>query len=69
MPGAGIRTGLLVGDEGSTDGAGALPKGKIEIILRKSDKFETLIAGGASAQRTQREVRPDGGDPKQAVAS
>ena len=59
---AGIRTGLLVSDEGSLDGAsGTLPKGKIEIVLRKSDQFESLVAGGAAAQRTQRPARPGGG--------
>ena len=67
---AGIRTGLLVSDEASLDGAsGTLPKGKIEIVLRKSDQFETLVAGGATAQRTQRTVRPDGGHPEEALAS
>ena len=66
---AGIRTGLLVSDEGggSLDGApGTLPKGKIEIVLRKSDQFETLVAGGAAAQRTQRTGRPGGGGPEEA---
>ena len=67
---AGIRTGLLVSDEGSLDGAsGTLPKGKIEIVLRKSDQFESLVAGGATAQRTQRTVRPGGEEPGEALPS
>ena len=67
---AGIRTGLLVGDEGSLDGAsGTLPKGKIEIVLRKSDQFESLVAGGAATQRTQRTVRPGGEGPEEALPS
>lgn len=62
---AGIRIGLLISDEGSLDGAsGTLPKGKIEIVLRKSDQFESLVAGGAAPQRTQRPVRPGGGAPE-----
>ena len=48
----------MVSDEGSLDGtSGTLPKGKIEIVLRKSDNFESLVAGGMPAQRTQREGR------------
>lgn len=64
---AGIRTGLLISDEGSLDGAsGALPKGKIEIVLRKSDEFESLVAGGITAVRTQRKLRPEGAAPEEA---
>ncbi len=67
---AGIRTGLLINDEGSLDGAsGTLPKGKIEIVLRKSDQFESLVAGGAMAQRTQPEARSAGTAPEEAQPS
>ena len=68
---AGIRTGLLVSDEESLDGAsGTLPKGKIEIVLRKSDQFESLVAGGAAAQRMQqRAARTGGGGPEEATPS
>ncbi|CAK0731982.1 hypothetical protein CVIRNUC_000069 [Coccomyxa viridis] len=65
-----IRTGLLVSDEGSLDGtSGTLPKGKIEIVLRKSDDFESLVAGGMPAQRTQRESRQGALQVEEAVTS
>lgn len=67
---AGIRTGLLLSEEASLDGAsGTLPKGMIEIVLRKSDEFEGLVAGGVTAVRTQRKLRQEGAVPEEASLS
>ena len=58
---------MLISDEGSLDGAsGALPKGKIEIVLRKGDEFESLVAGGVTMVRTQRKLRQEGAAPEEA---
>lgn len=55
-------------DDDSLDRAsGTLPKGKIEIVLRKSDRFDELVEGSSAAQRTQRDIRSAGQDTKAAV--
>ena len=60
----------MVSDDESLDGtSGTLPKGKIEIVLRKSDQFESLVAGGILAQRTQRESRQGALQAEEALTS
>ena len=60
----------MVSDEGSLDStSGTLPKGKIEIVLRKSDQFESLVSGGMPAQRLQREGRSGAFQAEEAVTS
>ncbi len=48
---AGIQTGLLFTDKDLDSTSGMLPKGKIEIVLRKTDQFESLMSGSMVPQR------------------
>ena len=58
---AGIQTGLLFSDDNLDSTSGMLPKGKIEIVLRKSDQFESLMSGSMVPQRAvSAHVRPRG---------